>query len=489
MRLSCKTLTEAGALKNLALFLFEEDRRLPSEALGGLKNIVEVLLSRGQFKASALAELAWPTEQGWIFLLGLGPRDKFSPAVFLEAAAAAAKAAERRCSELNLLLPDTEKLAPAELLELAAEGSLLAGYRQTEFKSKPEPASVLKSLRFLSSQPIAGAPALLRRAQAAAEAVCLARSLGDCPPNLLYPETFVQRARELVKPLSLNLEALDEKALASRRLNLILAVGGGSARPPRLLSVRYEGRSSGQPIVLVGKGISFDSGGLSLKPSTSLEGMKTDMAGAASVLAVLLACARLKLPLKLTAVMPLAENMPDGRAARVGDVIFSRSGRSVEITNTDAEGRLVLAEALTWAGEMKPSLIIDMATLTGACTVALGDRCAGLFANDDELCGELLSAAAEKGEALWRLPLLDEYDDNLRSETADMVNAPGLPRGGAINAALFLRRFVPSALPWAHLDIAGPGRAAKATPSTTVGASGFGVRTLLRFLIKRAGGR
>ncbi|MGL4207819.1 MAG: leucyl aminopeptidase family protein, partial [Candidatus Adiutrix sp.] len=222
--------------------------------------------------------------------------------------------------------------------------------------------------------------------------------------------------------------------------------------------------------------------GISLKPAGAMEGMKTDMAGAATVLAVILAAAELKLPLNLVALMPLAENMPDGRAMRVGDVFTSRSGQTVEITNTDAEGRLILAEALTLAGEMNPAAIVDVATLTGACAVALGDLYSGLFCQDSTLRTKLLDAATLMGENLWPLPFVDEYEDNLKSETADMLNAPAVPRGGAIHAALFLRRFAPPNIPWAHLDIAGPGRAAKARPSTTIGATGATVATLIAWL-------
>jgi leucyl aminopeptidase len=235
-------------------------------------------------------------------------------------------------------------------------------------------------------------------------------------------------------------------------------------------------------VVLVGKGLTYDSGGLSLKPPASLAAMHTDMAGAAAVLAVILAAADLELPLNLAAVLPLAENMPDGGAYRVGDVHLSRSGRSVEITNTDAEGRLVLAEALTWAGEMNPAAVIDVATLTGACAIALGGNCAGLFTGDDRLRADLLAAAAAAGENLWPLPLLDEYEELLDSPVADRVNAPVAAQGGAVNAALFLRKFAPPGCPWAHLDIAGPARTAKARPGFPVGASGFAVRTLLRHL-------
>ena len=470
-----------------AVFLFEEDgadlKKRPDLAV--FKDIVGPLLKAGQFKAKALATLPVKTARGWLFLVGLGALAKLRPAGLMEGAAAAVQMAlARRVKQLDLVLPPANAAIGAEeALELAAVGSRLALYKQTEFKSDPGPEPSLALVRLWSEKGPAEGAAAVERGRVAAEAVCLARRLGDRPGNVLYPESFAAEAAALAKPLKLKVKILDEKALAKEKMNLITAVGQGSVRPPRLVTINYQGGRAGEaPVVLVGKGITFDSGGLSLKPAGSLEAMKTDMAGAATVLAAIIGAAEMKLPLNVTAVMALAENMPDGGAMRVGDVFTTRSGRTVEITNTDAEGRLVLAEALTWAGEMKPAAVIDVATLTGACAVALGDRCAGLFSDDGPLRESLLAAAGAAGENIWPLPLLDDYEDNLKSETADLINAHLVPRGGAINAALFLRRFAPKEAAWAHLDIAGPGRAGKARPGTTVGASGFAVRTLLRFL-------
>ena len=483
MRLQYKAGFPAEPIKNLAVFLFEDDRAdLENRPdLAAIRDIIAPLLKTGQFKPKALAELPVKLEKGWLFLAGLGARPKLKPAGVLEGAALAVKMAEARCCQnLDIFLPETEAITAESILELAVCGSRLAAYQQTEFKSEPGPPQSITGLRFMGSGAIKNAAAIMACGEATADAVCLARRLGDCPPNILYPESFASEAKALAK--GLKVDVLDEKALKKERLNLIMAVGSGSARGPRLVTIKYQGNGNRRPVVLVGKGVTFDSGGLSLKPAGSLEAMKTDMSGAAAVLAVVLAAARLKMPINLTAIMPLAENMPDGASVRVGDVITSRSGRTVEITNTDAEGRLVLADALTLANGMKPAAIIDVATLTGACAVALGDRCAGLFSDDEELRGQILAAAQAAGEIIWPLPLLAEYEESLKSETADMVNASGVPRGGAINAALFLRRFVDSAVPWAHLDIAGPARAGKGRPGTPAGATGFAVRTLLRFL-------
>ena len=472
-------------VSDAAVFLYEDDGAdLKNRAdLALFQEIIGPLVKSGQFKAKFLAQLPVKTGQGWLHLIGLGPAAKLRPAKIVESAAASVKMAlARQTRELEMILPPTAKVAADEALELAAIGSRLALYQQTEFKSETEPKQTLTTVR-LWAEGLTNGAEIVERGRVAAEAVCLARRLGDLPGNVLYPESFAAEAASLGKRLKLKVKILDEKALAKEKMNLITAVGQGSARPPRLVTVSYQGGKAGdKPVVLVGKGVTFDSGGLSLKPSGSLEGMKTDMAGAATVLAAVAGAAEMNLPLNITAVLALAENMPDGAATRVGDVFTSRSGQTVEVTNTDAEGRLVLADALTWAGEMKPAAVIDVATLTGACVVALGERCAGLFTDDEGLKEGLLSAAGAAGENVWQLPLLDDYEEMLKSETADMINAPLVPKGGSINAALFLRRFAPKNAPWAHVDIAGPGRAGKARPGTTVGASGFGVRTLLRFL-------
>ena len=490
MRFQFKSGTLSSADGDRAIFLFSDDssdlKQRPE--LAEFQRVLTPILKSGQFKPALLAELPVRLESGWLFLIGLGQADQVTPEKTLEAAALAGKAAlARQIKNLDVILPQLPSIEAEQVLSLFTSGFVLSTYQQSEFKSKPSQAVSLASVKFWGNDAVKGSAAALAYGEVAARAVCLARRLGDMPPNKLYPETFAAEALALAKKFKIKAEVLDENGLARENMNLVLAVGSGSDRPPRMVTLKYRGGQAGAaPVVLVGKGITFDSGGISLKPSTSMEGMKTDMAGAATVLAVIAAAAELKLPLNINAVLALAENMPDGAAMRVGDVFTSRSGQTVEVTNTDAEGRLVLAEALTWAGEMKPKTIIDVATLTGACVVALGERCAGLFTNDSELRKKLMDVSSDAGEALWPLPLFNEYEDNLKSETADMLNAPSVPKGGAIHAALFLRKFVPEGASWAHIDIAGPGRASKSRPGTTVGASGFAVRTLLTFLADAA---
>lgn len=484
MKLQYKAGPLESPVGNSAIFLYEEADLKKRPELKTLKQ-VEPLLKAGEYKGGYLASLPLKTETGWLFLIGLGQAEKINPAKLLEAGACAAQMAlARNCRELELILPPAESVPQDEVLELCVQGALMHLYRQTEFKSEPAPKISLKNLSFHSPlENLEDGQAIVMDAEIQAGAVNLARYLGDAPPNVMFPETFVREALAIAKDLKLKATVLDEKGLAKEKLNLILAVGKGSNHAPRLLTLEYKGAAASQkPIVLVGKGVTFDSGGLSLKPAAGMDGMKTDMAGAATVLAAIKAAAELALPLNIRAVMPLADNMPDGQATRVGDVVVTRSGLTVEITNTDAEGRLILAEALTWAAEMKPAAIIDVATLTGAAKMALGDLCAALFSSDEELGYQLISASAAVGEHLWPLPMLEEYEESLKSQTADIINCPSGPSGRAIVAALFLQRFVPRNIPWAHLDIAGPARNDKARPSTPQGASGFALRSLLRFL-------
>lgn len=484
---------DAAVSSGVVVFVFEDKNRpanlpkKPRPEMAPYQSEIDFLIRAGNFKPDYLKELAVPfDDDSWLLLVGLGVEKDLNFKRILEAGATAAQMATKLgLPSLALIVPQVENLAIQSTLELLAEGVLLAGYAQSEYKSEPAPPSPLKTAIFAGE--VRGGAGILRRAEVAVKAVCLARRLGDAPPNFMYPHSFAREVQRLAKPLGLKVKIYNEKNLLEEKMGLISAVGQGSQHPPRMVVLSYQGaKARGKPLVLVGKGVTFDSGGLSLKPSSGLVGMKTDMAGAATVLAVTLAAAQLKIPLNLMTVMPLAENMPGGGAFRVGDVLTGRLGKTVEVTNTDAEGRLLLADALAWAGESAPAMMLDVATLTGACAVALGDGCAGLFTDDKDLGAALREAGDRVGEVLWPLPLFSDYDSSLKSETADMVNASLVPKGGAISAALFLRRFVPESVPWAHLDIAGPGRAEKARPGVPVGATGFGVRALLRFLEQKS---
>ncbi|MGO4534152.1 leucyl aminopeptidase [Leifsonia sp. 2MCAF36] len=379
--------------------------------------------------------------------------------------------------------------------ELAAvlEGAALGAYAFTEYREKSRAAAKdpVGSIEVLGGGTDADidTDVLVARATAVAEAASLVKDLVNMPPLDLYPETFAERATAAASDLPVTVTVWDEQKLAADGFGGILGVGQGSARPPRLVKVTYAPEGAERHLALVGKGITFDSGGLSLKPAGGMVGMKYDMTGAATVLAVALAAARLALPVRVTAWLCLAENMPSGSAIRPNDVLRIRGGRTVEVLNTDAEGRLVLADGLVAASEEQPDAIVDVATLTGAAMVALGTRYAALMGSD-ELMDDLLTAAKETGELLWPMPLPAELRATINSDVADIANAnPGNTAGGALLAGVFLQEFVGRTgdeddaprIPWAHLDIAGPAKSPAAPYGFTgKGPSAVSVRALIR---------
>jgi leucyl aminopeptidase len=319
--------------------------------------------------------------------------------------------------------------------------------------------------------------ATLRRGQQLGQSMLLARELVNLPANYMYPEAFTKRAAEVAVSCGLELEVWEELRLRRERCDALLAVSAGSSRPPRLLILRYAGTKKQPPLALVGKGVTFDSGGLSLKPSESMLSMKCDMAGAATVLAAMQSIAQLKVATPVVAVVGLVENMISGSSYKLGDVLRARSGKTIEIHNTDAEGRLVLADALNVALDEKPAQLVDVATLTGACLVALGTDIAGLMCNDKSWQERVQTAAVEAGELVWPLPMHAYFGDQIQSKVADIKNVGEGRWAGAITAAKFLEEFTAST-PWAHLDIAGPAFCDSAKPFMDAGATGAMVRTL-----------
>ncbi len=301
------------------------------------------------------------------------------------------------------------------------------------------------------------------------------------PPAVLYPESFANEVKTLFSDKETTVEIWDEHRLAEEQCRAILAVGAGSSRPPRLVIMSHLCGGDEPPIVLVGKGVTFDSGGLSLKPSDAMIDMKCDMAGAATVVGVMHALARLGIRRNVIGFCGLAENMVSGTSYKLGDVIKTRSGKTIEILNTDAEGRVVLADTLDVAKDYQPKAIVDLATLTGACMVALGRDVVGAMTNDDSLLKEIEAAASSEGELLWQLPMFKHYDEQVKSKVADIKNIGDGRWGGAITAAKFLENFVDD-LPWVHLDIAGPAFADQPKPHRDAGATGVMVRTLLRWI-------
>jgi leucyl aminopeptidase len=371
----------------------------------------------------------------------------------------------------------------AEAAARLAHGAELRSYRfdryHTKLKDNEKPS--------LTGLTIANAPAdaatLFVRLAATASGVCLARDLVSEPANIIYPESFVARA-QAAAPAGLIVEVLDEPAMRALGMGALLGVAQGSARAPRLLVMRWNGTgdAAAKPVVLVGKGVTFDTGGISLKPAAGMEDMKWDMGGAAAVTGAMHVLAARGAKAHVIGVCGLVENMPDGNAQRPGDVVTSMSGQTIEVINTDAEGRLVLCDAIWWAqAQFNPEVIVDLATLTGAIIISLGHEYAGMFSNDDGLCAQLHAAGEASGDRLWRMPLGDAFDKMIDSPIADIKNV-GPREGGSITAAQFIQRFINPGVKWAHLDIAGMAWSAKAGPLWEKGATGYGVRLLDRFI-------
>lgn len=389
------------------------------------------------------------------------------------------------------LLTSGETSAVADLsgVDAAATARFAAGaaqraWRFDEYRTKlPE-----KQKPTLAALTVVGDDAAWPAREAVTAGLDLARTLAALPPNVLYPETFVERVLAAVDGLGLEASVLDEAQMRALGMGALLGVAQGSVRAPRILALKWNGAGEGAPVTaLVGKGVTFDTGGISIKPAAGMEDMKWDMGGAGAVAGAMLSLARRGAKANVVGVMGLVENMPDGNAQRPGDVVTSMSGQTVEVINTDAEGRLVLCDCLTWVQSVhKPATIVDLATLTGAMIVSLGNEYGGLFANDDTLADALLAAGRTSGDQLWRFPLSDAYDRLIDSPIADMKNVG--PRGaGSITAAQFLQRYVDKGVAWAHLDIAGMVWADKDGPTWAKGATGFGVRVLDRFIADREG--
>ncbi|HKA55010.1 MAG TPA: leucyl aminopeptidase [Candidatus Binatia bacterium] len=371
-----------------------------------------------------------------------------------------------------------------DALAAVVEATLLSGYTFDKYKSEKngKPAVEVLTLAGADLQKTATLTRALDIAQKTAPGVFLARDLINEPASVSTPTYLAEQAAKLSRGNGLKSEIWGLNKIKAAKMSGLLAVARGSVEEPRFIKLIY--KPAGKPrkkVALVGKGLTFDSGGLSLKPAKSMETMKLDMSGGATVLGVMQVVSQLKPQVQVTGYVPATENMPSGTAQKPGDIIRYNNGKTVEVLNTDAEGRLILADALIQAAEEKPDVIIDLATLTGACVVALGGQIAGLFSNDQGLAEALLRCSQETGEPLWRLPLVKEYKEDIKSSVADIKNI-GSGNAGAIAAALFLEEFV-GGLPWAHLDIAGPAFAEKDSSYVPKGGTGFGVRTLVRYLL------
>jgi leucyl aminopeptidase len=416
-----------------------------------------------------------------LVLVGAGKREGFDALGAEHAAANAYHALKSSGLEgLRLELPAGDAATAAR----AGLGLRLAAYRFDKYRTK-EPADKKPSIvraQIVATDPDAALAALPPLA-ALADAVSFTRDLVSEPANVLYPAEFARRVKEL-ESLGLEVEILGEPEMTKLGMGSLLGVGQGSARESQLVVIRWNGAgdAKAQPVAFVGKGVCFDSGGISIKPAEGMEDMKWDMGGAGAVAGLMHVLAARKAKVNVVGILGLVENMPDAAAQRPGDVVTSMSGQTIEVINTDAEGRLVLADAIWYCQDrFKPKFIVDLATLTGAIIMALGNDYAGLFANDDALAANLLDASHKEGEPLWRMPLPEQYNKQIDSVIADVKNSGGRP-GGSITAALFIQKFV-NDVPWAHLDIASTAwRKSSSVPTVPEGASGFGVRLLNRLV-------
>jgi leucyl aminopeptidase len=420
-----------------------------------------------------------------VLLVALGERKEFSENAYRDSVRGAASALkDLDVKDAALFLVDTKvNSRPVSWnLRHAVLGTREAFYRFDLLKTqkKPEAASLAHVTLPLGSN--AQLEQALAEAQATADGADLARTLGNLPSNICTPSYLAEEAKKLARQFKLQLEVLERRDLERLGMGAFLAVTNASHQPPKLIVLRYSGGAKGKkPLALVGKGITFDTGGISLKPAAEMDEMKFDMSGAGSVLGTIRALAGMEAPVNVVGVIPTCENMPGGHATKPGDVVATLSGQTVEILNTDAEGRLILCDALTYAARFEPEAVIDVATLTGACVVALGHVATGLFANDDKLAEEIREAADDAWDRVWQMPLWDDYQEQLRSNFADFANIGGRP-GGSITAACFLARFTRE-MRWAHLDIAGTAWKG----GREKGSTARPVPLLVRFALRHAG--
>lgn len=417
-----------------------------------------------------------------VMLVGLGTTSTLTPAQVHRALLAAVRDIGSKAGRsVALALPtasDALPLSNGEFARIATVAAHVGSASPQLYRGQPDRHPLERMVLVHAPGEAAAVAAAADQGRILGEAVNLTRELVNRHPGEVYPESFADRAAQAAVETGLSCEVFEEHRLAQERMQALLAVARGSARPPRMVVLEHRGGGNeAAPLALVGKGVTFDSGGLSLKPTDSMKTMKADMAGAAAVLGAMTAIARLKLPLNVVGLMGLVENMPGGSAYKLGEVLRARNGVTIEVLNTDAEGRLVLADVLSYAVDRGVGRIVDLATLTGSCVVALGEQVAGAFTNHQPWCDAVLAAARRAGEDVWQLPMFDSYAEQLKSDVADCKNV-GTRWGGAITAAKFLEKFVGS-VPWVHLDIAGPAFVETPLPHLDSGGTGAMVRTLV----------
>lgn len=465
----------------VTLFQLANGQKPDAQADSWSSGVIAELYARGEFSGKALETAVIHRPAGLkasrLLLVGGGKRDAYSSAIARNGAAVAVRQLKPKgAKSIAIFVP-----ADFDVAQPLTEGALLANFDVGELKSSDEGKGQLETLSIVSPADVAAA---VEKGRIVAEGQNFARSLGNAPPNLLTPPALVERSRQMAAQAGLEIEVLERDQMAKMGMGALLGVAQGSAEPPALIIIRYtpETATGKDHLGLVGKAVTFDTGGVSIKPSADMDLMKYDMAGGAAVLGAMQSIAALKPSRPVTALVPTVENMVGGRAQRPGDVVTTLSGKTVEILNTDAEGRMILADALTYGQQLGCSRMVDAATLTGAIVVALGHERAGLFANNDALQQEVLAAAEAVGEKFWPMPLDEEYKEQLKSPIADLPNI-GSRWGGAITAAMFLKQFA-DPTPWAHLDIAGTAWLEQDKPYMPKGPTGMAARTFIELAMR-----
>lgn len=491
--LSTRSTPARTAPSFLAFGLFSGENAVPAVVPDTIRAVVEDALAANEIRTDEgeqqLLAGGRGEERFRVLVLGLGAKGDFDEERMRRAAGRAVRAAEgARTGTVSLLLPTVGRRA-GELARAAVEGAVLAAWRFEELKAPAEPGKEKPRVQALELIVPGGTRGQLNRevrdGLAAARGANLARTLQSRPGNVATPTHLAEQAREMAEAAGLEIEIFDRAALEELGMHALLSVSRGSVEEPRLIVMRHNGgRAADPPLVLVGKGLTFDAGGISIKPAAGMEDMKYDMSGGAAVIGAMQAIAEAKVRANVIGIVPSSENLPSGSATKPGDVIGSYGGKSIEVINTDAEGRLILADALAYAVEQEPAAIVDCATLTGAVVIALGHQAAAVLGSDDRLVSELEKAGARSGERVWRLPLYPEYRKQLDSDVADLKNVGGRP-AGTITAAMFLKEFVGD-VPWAHLDIAGTAYGDGALPYQRKGALGVPTRLLFEWVRTRA---
>ncbi|MGG6265666.1 leucyl aminopeptidase [Leptolyngbya sp. AN03gr2] len=469
----------------LAIALFEgaeltgDLTNLDQKLSGAIADLIADAEFKGKSGSTASTRIAGSPIRK-LLLVGLGKPDAFTLETLRRSGAAAAKLAKReRCKTVGMSFPVYQN-DPAGTTQAIVEGIELSLYKDLRFKSEPDDSAKIESIELLG---LAGQEAEIEKARQICSGVFLARELVAAPANYVTPITMAETALAIANEYGLDIQILEKEDCEKLGMGAFLGVAQASDLPPKFIHIIY--RPQGTPrkkVAIIGKGLTFDSGGLNIKGAGSgIEMMKTDMGGAGATFGAVKAIAQLKPDVEVHFISAVTENMISGRAIHPGDILTASNGKTIEINNTDAEGRLTLADALVYTEKLGVDAIVDLATLTGACVVALGDNIAGLWSPNDELADQLLKASEQSGEKLWRMPMEEKYFDSMKSGIADMKNT-GARAGGAISAALFLKQFVKET-PWAHLDVAGPVWADKENGYNGAGATGYGVRTLVNWVL------